>query len=176
MPCRTIVVANRKGGTGKTSMTLSLGMGFARLGKRVLLVDVDPQGDLTKPLGWKDPDALEETLANRPNAVIEGEALEPAEGILSYKEGNDLMLANIELAEMEMPVLMAMSRELPLKDDVLAACETDKHYQRFLSVCKERYGRYLKVIELFMSPSAGLERARKEVAEAIAMPFGGRLS
>lgn len=97
MPCRTIVVANRKGGTGKTSMTLSLGMGFARLGKRVLLVDVDPQGDLTKPLGWKNPDALEATFANRPNTIIEGETLESAEGILSYKEGNDFMLANYSI-------------------------------------------------------------------------------
>ena len=57
MPCKTIAVANQKGGTGKTATTLSLGVALARLGKRVLLVDTDPQGDLTKSLGWKDPDA-----------------------------------------------------------------------------------------------------------------------
>ena len=56
MPCRAIAVANQKGGTGKTAITLSLGVAPARLGKRVLLVDTDPQGDLTKSLGWKDPD------------------------------------------------------------------------------------------------------------------------
>lgn len=111
MPCRTIAVANQKGGTGKTTTALSLGMALARMGKRVLLVDTDPQGDLTKSLGWKDPDALEVTLANHLGAVIEGEALEPSEGILSHREGIDLMPANIELAGMEMPVLMAMSRE-----------------------------------------------------------------
>lgn len=55
MPCRTIAVANQKGGTGKTATTLSLGMALARSGQRVLLVDTDPQGDLTKSLGWKDP-------------------------------------------------------------------------------------------------------------------------
>lgn len=111
MPCRTIAVANQKGGTGKTATTLSLGMALARSGQRVLLVDTDPQGDLTKSLGWKDPDALETTLANHLNAMIEGITLDPHEGILSHDEGIDLMPANIELAGMEMPVLMAMSRE-----------------------------------------------------------------
>lgn len=104
MPCRTIAVANQKGGTGKTATTLSLGMALARSGQRVLLVDTDPQGDLTKSLGWHDPDALETTLTNHLNAMIEGAILDPREGI-------DLMPANIELAGMEMPILMAMSRE-----------------------------------------------------------------
>ena len=124
MPCRTIAVANQKGGTGKTATTLSLGVALARLGKRVLLVDADTQGDLTKSLGWGDPDALEVTLANHLSAVIEGEGIESREGILSHKEGIDLMPANIELAGMEMPILMAMSREqlmnvwlAPLKAD-----------------------------------------------------------
>ena len=111
MPCRTIAVANQKGGTGKTATTLSLGMALARRGQSVLLVDTDPQGDLTKSLGWKDPDALEATLANHLNAMIEGIDLDPREGILSHDEGIDLMPANFELAGMEMPVLMAMSRE-----------------------------------------------------------------
>lgn len=112
MSCRTIAVANQKGGTGKTTTTLSLGMALARSGQRVLLVDTDPQGDLTKSLGWKDPDTLESpTLANHLNAMIEGAALDPREGILSHDEGIDLMPANIELAGMEMPILMAMSRE-----------------------------------------------------------------
>lgn len=124
MPCRTIAVANQKGGTGKTATTLSLGIALAQRGKRVLLVDTDPQGDLTKSLGWKDPDALEVTLANHLNAAIDGDPFEPREGILSHKEGIDLMPANIELAGMEMPILMAMSREqlmnvwvTPLKAD-----------------------------------------------------------
>ena len=111
MPCRTIAVANQKGGTGKTATTLSLGMALARSGQRILLVDTHPQGDLTKSLAWHDPDALETTLANHLNAMIEGAILDPREGILSHDEGIDLMPANIELAGMEMPILMAMSRE-----------------------------------------------------------------
>lgn len=71
---------------------------------------------------------------------------------------------------------MAMSGELPPEEDVLEACKTDRHYQRFLGACKERYDRYLKVIELFRSPSASLERAHEEALALSAMPFGGRLS
>lgn len=113
MPCRTIAVANQKGGTGKTATTLSLGMALARSGQRVLLVDTDPQGDLTKSLGWKDPGCPRVTDARQPSgtAMIEGTALDPREGILLHDEGIDLMPANIELAGMEMPILMAMSRE-----------------------------------------------------------------
>lgn len=71
---------------------------------------------------------------------------------------------------------MAMGGDLPPEEDVLAACEADERYQRYLSVCKERHGRYLKVIELFGSPSANLVRAREEAVALGAMPFGGRLS
>lgn len=71
---------------------------------------------------------------------------------------------------------MAMGGELPPEEDVLEACETDKHYQRYLAACRERHERYLKVVEMFRNPAAGLAEARDEVAAAAAMPFGGRLS
>lgn len=111
MPCRTIAVANQKGGTGKTTTTLSLGVALAEKGARVLLVDTDPQGDLTKCLGWKDPDSLELTLADHIQAIIDGEDLDSREGVLSHAEGIDLMPANINLAGVEMSMFMAMSRE-----------------------------------------------------------------
>ena len=71
---------------------------------------------------------------------------------------------------------MAMGGELPPEEDVLAACEKDRHYQRYLAACRERHERYLKVVEMFRHPAAGLAEARDEVAAAAAMPFGGRLS
>ena len=71
---------------------------------------------------------------------------------------------------------MAMGGELPPEEDVLAACEEDRHYQRYLAACKERHERYLKVVEMFRHPAAGLAEARDEMAAAAAMPFGGRLS
>lgn len=111
MACKTIAVANQKGRTGKTATTLSLGIALAKLDKRVLLVDTDPQGDLTKSLGWSNPDSLEITVANHIQAVIDGVDLQASKGILSHKEGIDLMPANIDLASMEMDIFMAMSRE-----------------------------------------------------------------
>ncbi len=115
MPCKAIAVANQKGGTGKTATTLSLGVALARRGRRVLLVDTDPQGDLTKSLGWADPDSIETTVATHIEAVIEGADEDPRAGILGHREGVDLMPANIELAGLEMAVFMAMSRERILK-------------------------------------------------------------
>ncbi len=77
----------------------------------MLLVDADPQGDLTKSLGWRDPDSLETTLATHLSAAIAGSDDDPMAGMLRHREGVDLMPSNIELAAMEMAVFVAMSRE-----------------------------------------------------------------
>ena len=164
MPCRTIAVANQKGGTGKTATTLSLGVALARLGKRVLLVDADPQGDLTKSLGWGDPDALEVTLANHLSAVIEGEGIESREGILSHKEGIDLMPANIELAGMEMPILMAMSRE-QLMNVWLAPLKAD--YDFILIDCAPTLG--ISPVNAFVAADGVLVPVSAEYLPASAM-------
>lgn len=111
MTCRMIAVANQKGGTAKTATALSLGVALARTGRRVLLVDADPQGDLTKSLGWRGSDSLEATLAAHLSAAISGSDDDPAAGALRHREGVDLMPSNIELAAMEMVMFMEMSRE-----------------------------------------------------------------
>ncbi len=110
-----IAVANQKGGTGKITTTANLGIGLAQEGKRVLLIDADPQGSLSISLGYPQPDELPVTLSDVLEKVMEEQKILPGEGILHHGEGVDLMPANISLSGMEVSLVNAMSREKVLK-------------------------------------------------------------
>ena len=116
--CRVIAVSNQKGGVGKTVSCVNLGIGLAQEGKKVLLIDADPQGSLTISLGYEEPDEMEYSLATLMMNIVNDEKLNIEKTILHHKEGVDLIPANIELSAIEVSLVNAMSRELILKSMV----------------------------------------------------------
>ena len=110
-----LAVSNQKGGTGKTTTCENLGIGLAQEGKKVLLVDTDPQASLTVALGYPRPDDLSFTLSDAMEKIMTEQPIAPGEGILHHPEGVDLMPANIMLSGLEVSLVNAMNREKILK-------------------------------------------------------------
>lgn len=97
--CKVIAVANQKGGVGKTTTTENVAIGLARNGNEVLIVDFDPQGDLTACLGWKNNDSLENTVSTLLDDSINDTDINYTSLILKYEGDVDVIPANIELAD-----------------------------------------------------------------------------
>lgn len=114
--CKVIAVTNQKGGVGKTTTTENVAIGLARNGCNVLIVDFDPQGDLTSCLGWKNNDSLEHSVSSMLDDYINDNDINYESLILHHEEHVDLIPANIELADFEMRLVSVINREQTLSN------------------------------------------------------------
>ena len=134
---KIIAVVNQKGGTGKTTTTENIGIGLVNEGKKVLLIDMDPQGSLTISLGYPRPDEMYPTLSDVLEKVIREDLENPKEGIINQREGVDLIPGNIELSGLEVSLVNIMSRETILKRYL---DEIKKEYDYILLDCMSSLG------------------------------------
>ena len=159
--CRVIAIANQKGGVGKTTTCVNLGIGLAREGKKVLLVEADAQGSMAVSLGIREPDELDVTLVNIMEKVINDEDLEPGEGIIHHEEGIDFIPANIELAGLETALVNVMSREMILRQYL---CSVKEQYDYILIDCMPSLGMItINALVAAYLPVKGLQQLIKTI-------------
>lgn len=135
--CKVISVSMQKGGVGKTVTCVNLGIGLAREGKKVLLIDADPQGSLTISVGCQEPDKLEYSLATVMMKIVNDEPFDVTEGIIHHEEGVDILPGNIELSGLEVSLIGVLSRETILREYIEKAKE---HYDYIIIDCMPSLG------------------------------------
>ena len=135
--CKVIARTNQKGGVGKTTTAVNLGVGLAQQGKKVLLIDADAHANLTMALGYNRPDDLPFTLSTVMQDIIDDKSVDVSQGIIHHEEGVDLIPSNIEMSGLEVRLINALSRESVLKTYVN---EVKRDYDFVLIDCMPSLG------------------------------------
>lgn len=158
MNAQIIAIANQKGGVGKTTTCANLGIGLTQAGKKVLLIDGDPQGSLTISLGYPQPDKFPVTLSDVMGKVLTDQPIRPGEGVLHHAEGVDLMPSDIQLSGMEVSLVNAMSRETVLRQYL----DTVKgQYSHILIDCQPSLG--MLTVNALAAANRGLIPCRRSI-------------
>ena len=135
--CKVIAITNQKGGVGKTTTTFNLGVALAKQGKKVLIVDVDPQSNLTTYAGWYNEEELKYTLSDLMEQSMNDEEIKTKESILHHKENIDLIPSSLNLSALETSLAYAMSREYTLRNCLSVV---KKDYDYILLDCQPSLG------------------------------------
>ena len=137
--CKVIALTNQKGGVGKTTTAVNLGVGLAKQGEKVLLIDADAQANLTMALGYNKPDELSVTLSTVMQNIMDKTPYDAQKGILHPAEGVDLLPSTIELSGNEAAIINAKNRDTILKSYVN---EVRKNYDYVLIDCMPSLGMF----------------------------------
>lgn len=139
MMSKIIAIANQKGGVGKTTTTINLGIGLVNEGYKVLVIDCDAQGSLTESLGFQNPEAIDCTLSSLMEQVIDEKPLQLDDCIKHHDEGIDIIPSNIELSGMETALVNIMSRERIMKS-LISEIKEIKDYDYIIIDCSPSLG------------------------------------
>lgn len=137
--CKVIALINQKGGVGKTTTTVNLGIGLAMQGKKVLLVDADAQANVTMSLGYYRPEDIPITLPNIVQDIIDKTPFDAEKCILHHNEGVDLLPSTIELSGYEAEIIKTKNRESVLKTYI---DKVQKNYDYVLIDCMPSLGMF----------------------------------